>query len=1185
MRPYNLLPFFITALLLPRMIVTQKEEEAEEEGSMATEAPLQQVAEEHAKPARPGALAIPVQSSCSSDETPIFILHQGRILPESSSARTQSGKTIEECSYMCKMNKDESGGDIPCAGYEYDPQAKMCRLVGDVNLESLRDSSGPAFYQKGCVKCKFNVRKLKSKKVQHCTCSQSGLLVAFRLRDDFAKDLGWIREADCLLRINAGVLEGWHFVRSNFHRVSIPNCPNLQSCLESVQSFGFPCQSAMFYPDDKDCILNTETKYQRPDLFVEESKDSVVYFDSNCAGASCSGDSVMQYTKTEGAKIDQGVKLEGLSFLACEYLCTHRIGREGSYNCKSFMYNEASGSCILSDDRLEPMGRSKVVDAPGFDYYEKQCYTSKATCRQVPSFIRHPQHLLVGYAAYVIENVPSVTKCQDICLSPPVEAGSDFKCMSLMYYYDELDCILNTESHVNKPDLFVQESEGFKVDYFSITCLTKEEDQCPEQTSATSIRVAESQLPVTVNNTLQKISGSAASCLKRSANKECCILYGSTLFALSCRESFPEKCRSMNFDSGSGSCELLFTNMLSTPLIQSRTTDYFEHICIPGTVSGCVYAFDHLMNKASSANVIRKLKEPSALPDCLAECLNEGQCQSVNYDNEIGACHLLEEGGATKESATMSFYSKVCGAGEVQTICNFDGMKVKVTKEEPFTGAVFVKMKYDTCRVEVKDSNTAMLHLGFPLSSIEPHKIPQPCPGGACEANLRDKRQAYQQASSHLSSPSPPVVPTGAYGQPSPAAQVQSAYAAGKPEVHKKGPHKLLPPPTLPIRDCGLVEFNNGTYKAVVVVQTNNLGIPGLVTSMDEIYEVTCDYSSVQAKKVQTEAQLRAEGPIPSNIHPRGKVELSSPVVMNMAGNGQNVLQAKLGEMLELKWEMMVQDSTLDFFVKQCVAERGDSPKSPYVSKEDGTKELVGGSFGGSAYGAKLAGCTAEMCPVERTPIVSTLKLIEDGCPTPAVAEKLMPGTVKMLSNSTKVAPLQAFRFDGSRTVRIICQLDICQGPCKPAICNIGGREEQSYGRKKRSALDNAIPVNLVFSDDGDKIVTEEYIVPKRSSALTTFVIVDPQEEEIVKQAARQYIPQQVDGTDFIGKKKDLGSIASMQIVDVSSNGEEKVRVCFPKSTFVGVSSFLGMVAITQCIAIGLIMTKRSKLKKGDRLM
>lgn len=42
----------------------------------------------------------------------------------------------------------------------------------------------------------------------------------------------------------------------------------------------------------------------------------------------------------------------------------------------------------------------------------------------------------------------------------------------------------------------------------------------------------------------------------------------------------------------------------------------------------------------------------------------------------------------------------------------------------------------------------------------------------------------------------------------------------------------------------------NGTYKAVVVVQTNNLGIPGLVTEMDQLYEVSCDYSSMLGGKV-----------------------------------------------------------------------------------------------------------------------------------------------------------------------------------------------------------------------------------------------------------------------------------------------------------------------------------------------
>lgn len=34
--------------------------------------------------------------------------------------------------------------------------------------------------------------------------------------------------------------------------------------------------------------------------------------------------------------------------------------------------------------------------------------------------------------------------------------------------------------------------------------------------------------------------------------------------------------------------------------------------------------------------------------------------------------------------------------------------------DTPFTGVVFVKNKYDTCRVEVKDSDSVVLVLGFP---------------------------------------------------------------------------------------------------------------------------------------------------------------------------------------------------------------------------------------------------------------------------------------------------------------------------------------------------------------------------------------------------------------------------------------------------------------------------------------
>lgn len=53
-------------------------------------------------------------------------------------------------------------------------------------------------------------------------------------------------------------------------------------------------------------------------------------------------------------------------------------------------------------------------------------------------------------------------------------------------------------------------------------------------------------------------------------------------------------------------------------------------------------------------------------------------------------------------------------------------------------------------------------------------------------------------------------------------------------------------------------------------------------------------------------------------------------------------------------------------------------------------------------------------------------------CPTPAVASTLMPETVQVKDSKTKTAKLQAFRFDGSSSVRITCKLEICKGKCNP---------------------------------------------------------------------------------------------------------------------------------------------------------
>jgi hypothetical protein len=58
----------------------------------------------------------------------------------------------------------------------------------------------------------------------------------------------------------------------------------LSACLSAYESFGFECESLMYYPVDSECILNTEDRLDRPDLFVDEHEDKVIYLDNNCAG-------------------------------------------------------------------------------------------------------------------------------------------------------------------------------------------------------------------------------------------------------------------------------------------------------------------------------------------------------------------------------------------------------------------------------------------------------------------------------------------------------------------------------------------------------------------------------------------------------------------------------------------------------------------------------------------------------------------------------------------------------------------------------------------------------------------------------------------------------------------------------------------------------------------------------------
>lgn len=233
-----------------------------------------------------------------------------------------------------------------------------------------------------------------------------------------------------------------------------------------------------------------------------------------------------------------------------------------------------------------------------------------------------------------------------------------------------------------------------------------------------------------------------------------------------------------------------------------------------------------------------------------------------------GRCELFDTAGTLSDDPNTDFYKSTCagataggGTPGIQTICNFDGMKIVVTvyflftllaspksrfilqfnKDSAFSGAIFAKMKYDTCRTEVKDATMAMLLLGFPnADSSSPcgrpggsscgggggggggYGPPPPAQsggygggspggsagygsaqqtGGGCSSaggcSGRVRRQSYGAQ--------PPAPPTGGYG----GGQQQQL---GPQQQSGKGGGGVFGPPTLPPRDCGVIDLVINPY-------------------------------------------------------------------------------------------------------------------------------------------------------------------------------------------------------------------------------------------------------------------------------------------------------------------------------------------------------------------------------------
>ncbi|KRZ34301.1 Endochitinase B [Trichinella pseudospiralis] len=177
---------------------------------------------------------------------------------------------------------------------------------------------------------------------------------------------------------------------------------------------------------------------------------------------SCDPSKKLAFTKTKNFRlVAEGSEKEHVKSIAeCLDMCYKND------QCISFNYRPDSNSCEII---YSGVSRGAELEQEEENYfYQKICTESLGHC--LVSFNRIPQLQFIGYARNVLRQIDAET-CLSKCLAASMSRGAGYNCKSVVYYYPDSECILNSESIESKPDLSAPaEADTGDVDYFTNNC-------------------------------------------------------------------------------------------------------------------------------------------------------------------------------------------------------------------------------------------------------------------------------------------------------------------------------------------------------------------------------------------------------------------------------------------------------------------------------------------------------------------------------------------------------------------------------------------------------------------------------------------------------------------------------------------------------------------------------------------
>ncbi|KAI1289639.1 hypothetical protein HDE_09128 [Halotydeus destructor] len=489
-----------------------------------------------------------------------------------------------------------------------------------------------------------------------------------------------------------------------------------------------------------------------------------------------------------------------------------------------------------------------------------------------------------------------------------------------------------------------------------------------------------------------------------------------------------ERCQSVNFETGL--C-VLFNSSASgsgsglKPSQFPVFTIYAQKVCLSveaKTRCPRPWAFERVLGHELRDQSRKQVVLEDRL-QCMDACLLETtfNCRSFNFDSKTNECslsdmdrHALSEPGKASGTryfrpasvATVSYFESNC-VSEPNALCDFKPLKGKVMKT---VDSIYEGITTDKeCRLKCLEADYRCFSydLGDPNNKI--------CRTSHLDSSsLTHIKEAYFDTKGsttfELASCFNVTIECGAKNM---KAVIQTNRIFGGKVYDKTKPNSCVNDVKSTLEfsldmnyndiSCDVKQLEAGVFSNLIVIQHHDL----IVKSSDIGLNINCHYNLTN-QSISNDVVFAEDGDLPTGLVHDSQVVHSTMVaapnitILISDSEGNDITQARVGDLLKLKFVITDEDSPYGIFVRDLVALDGSD-----------TNEIV--------------------------------LIDENGCPT----DPEILAAINATSSPQAIETVfEAFKFPTSNLVQFKAIVSPCVTSCQPAVCG----EYVSYGRRKRSS-------------------------------------------------------------------------------------------------------------------------------------